>query len=116
MATYQGSCHCGDIRFEVVTDLSDPARCNCSYHIRTGGVGHYVPLSAFTLKSGERSLGEYRFGTRTSAFHFCQRCGISVFAHYDWQGEDRYAVNTGCLEGVDPYALDARLIDGRAYR
>ena len=28
MTTRHGSCHCGGIRFEVDTDLSEPMRCN----------------------------------------------------------------------------------------
>ncbi len=116
MATYSGSCHCGDIQFEIVSDLRNPGVCNCSYCVRRGTIGLYVALEDFTLKSGGESLGEYRFRTRTAAHYFCRRCGISVFGHYSWKGQERYGVNLGCLEGVDVYALEPRLNDGRAYK
>ncbi len=115
METYQGSCHCGDIQFEVLADLSDPGRCNCSYCRRRGTIGCYVDLGTLTVKSTQGSLAEYRFASRVAAHHFCRRCGINVFAHYSWQGVERYGVNLGCLEGVDPDPPNPRLNNGAAY-
>ena len=36
MKTYQGSCHCGRVRFEVRTELTRVSECNCSICRRKG--------------------------------------------------------------------------------
>ena len=47
---------------------------------------------------------------------FCRRCGISVFSHLSWQGEERYLVNLGCLEGFDLFSMaDLPVNDGASY-
>ena len=42
----------------------------------------------------------------------------SSHAHVDAvvaSGEQTYGVNTGCLQGVDPYGLAPELVDGASY-
>ena len=34
--TYTGSCHCGNVRFEVSTDFKMVLQCNCSICSRLG--------------------------------------------------------------------------------
>ncbi len=116
MGEYLGSCQCGAVQFRIVNELEQPGRCNCSYCRRAWNAGHYVEMSDFELTSGEADLGEYRFATRTAAHHFCRRCGISVFSHLRWQGEERYVVNLGCLEGFDLFSMaDLPVNDGASY-
>ena len=116
MGEYLGSCQCGAVQFRIVSELLRPGRCNCSYCRRAWNAGHYVETGDFELTSGEAELGEYRFATRTAAHHFCRRCGISVFSHLRWQGQERYVVNVGCLEGVDLFSMtDLPLNDGASY-
>ncbi|HVH07755.1 MAG TPA: GFA family protein, partial [Myxococcota bacterium] len=35
MPTYHGSCHCGDVRYDVTLDLGEVVECNCSICSRT---------------------------------------------------------------------------------
>ncbi len=61
-------------------------------------------------------LEEYRFASCTAAHYFCRTCGISTFSHYSWQGEQRYGVDLGCVEGFDLFALgELPVNDGAAY-
>jgi hypothetical protein len=115
MKQYLGRCHCGAVRFRVVTDLSDPVRCNCSFCSRRGALMHNVEPAHFELLAGADRLTHYAFGTRTVRHSFCRRCGIFTFFHSRYQGEDMYVVNIGCLEGADPDALTPRLVDGRSF-
>ena len=112
MSVYQGQCHCGAVRFEVRTELENLVRCNCSLCIRRSAVMHYVSPADFTLHSGSDELETYRFSHRTTAHYFCRVCGIFPYFWSDWAGRERYAINVSCLEGVDPYSLDSRLLDG----
>jgi len=75
-----GGCHCGAVRFRVLVE--DPRTCldcNCTICRKKGFLHYIVPPHRFELESGEESLLEYRFGTKTARHLFCQTCGISPF-------------------------------------
>ncbi len=111
MTTRHGSCHCGGIRFEVDTDLSEPMRCNCSFCIRRGAVLQGVPSDRFQLIQGEDLLT--RYGSRDFSDHFfCKICGIHSFTRVKRSNEESVVINVGCLEGVDPEALTPVVFDG----
>jgi hypothetical protein len=40
---YKGSCHCGQIAFEVEGELAQVADCNCSICSRMGALHWFVP-------------------------------------------------------------------------
>ncbi|MDA0572240.1 GFA family protein [Burkholderia gladioli] len=110
--SFQGSCHCGAVRFEVRTPLVPAARCNCSLCRRKGAL--MTPAFArenLTILAGEDALTEYQFNTRVAKHFFCRHCGIYPF-HQTRLDPLRWRVNIGCLEGVDPYALEAAVANG----
>lgn len=111
----RGRCHCAAIRFEIRGEIEHLARCNCSLDIRRNAFLHYVAPDDFTLLAGEDRLATYQFGTETSRHHFCRTCGVFPFFWSNYRGNEHYAVNAGCLEGVDPYAFEPRVIDGRSF-
>lgn len=111
LTTYKGSCHCGAVRFEVQTTLSPALRCNCSLCKRKGAVMAAVAPEHFTLLSGEDHLTLYQAMTRIAKHYFCRVCGIYTF-HRPRTNPNIYRVNVGCLEGVDPLALEVGLHDG----
>ncbi|XUW92002.1 GFA family protein [Burkholderia sp. M6-3] len=108
----KGSCHCGAVKFEVNTPVSPAARCNCSLCRRKGAL-MTPPFTAdqLTIKQGEDALTLYQFNTRVAKHFFCKHCGIYPF-HQTRKDPKLWRVNIGCLEGVDPYTLDAGLSDG----
>ena len=46
--------------------------------------------------------------------YFCKTCGIFTYIADGENGKDGYRVNLGCVEGLDPLALDIRIIDGKS--
>jgi hypothetical protein len=114
--TYQGSCHCGRVKYEVSLDLSKPVlACNCSMCGRSGTLLTFVGADTFKLLSGEDSLGDYQFNKHIIHHLFCKTCGIKAFARGKKQtGEAMVAVNARCLEGVDVGALTIKQIDGKS--
>ena len=108
----QGSCHCGAVKFEVRTAIVPAGRCNCSLCRRKGVLmTPLFPASQLTILSGEDALTLYQFNTKVARHYFCKHCGIYPF-HQTRKDSLQWRVNIGCLEGIDPYALEAGLADG----
>ena len=112
--TYKGSCHCGNVRYEVTTDLAKVISCNCSLCSRAGYLLSFVPASQFKLLSGDDSLKDYRFNKHAIAHVFCTNCGVRAFARGKGKDGEMAAINVRCLEGVDPDTLEITKVNGRA--
>ena len=112
MRSYTGGCHCGQVRFEVTTDLSGVTACNCSICTRKGYLHLIVPPDRFRLLAGEEALSTYRFGTMTAQHRFCRHCGIASF-YVPRSHPDMIDVNARCLDEVDPATLAVAPFDGR---
>jgi hypothetical protein len=69
------------------------------------------PASQLKILSGEDALTLYQFNTRVARHFFCKHCGIYPF-HQTRKDPLQWRVNIGCLEGVDPYSLEAAVADG----
>ena len=46
--------------------------------------------------------------------NFCKSCGIFTYIGDGENAGDGYRVNLGCIEGLDVFALDINIIDGKA--
>lgn len=113
--TYDGSCHCGAVRYQVTTDMAQVITCNCSYCSRRGSVLTFVTPDRFTLQSGGNDLVEYRFNTNRIQHLFCPTCGMEPFARgRKPDGTEMVAINIRCLEGVDLSTLTPIPFDGRS--
>lgn len=111
---YRARCHCGRVRFSFRSEeITTGRRCNCSICIRKGAVmsTQYIPAADFTPPEEMDGLSDYRWGDRDVNHLFCKTCGI-----YPYHGgpDVGYRVNLGCVEGLDPLALEIGIIDGRS--
>ncbi len=116
--TYQGSCHCGAVRFEADIDLSLPTyRCNCSICSRTRFWPAIAKPEALRLLAGQEVLTKYLFNTRCNEHYFCKHCGVRPFGiGHTPDGAKIYGVNLGCLENATAEELAAApivYIDGK---
>lgn len=111
LESYQGSCHCGCVRFEVSTDISQGAVCDCSICRRRGAVMVRCEEKDLTILQGGDSLTCYPFNTQAAQHYFCKVCGIYTF-HKMRKFPEKFGVNTGCLEGVDAHRLSPAFIEG----
>ena len=77
-----GSCHCGDIRFELFWESSPaqiPARaCTCSFCIKHGAAWTAHPHSLLKVRM-RAPAHSYCFGSKTAQFHICPQCGVVPF-------------------------------------
>ncbi|MBL8484049.1 MAG: GFA family protein [Rhodocyclaceae bacterium] len=112
---YQGSCHCGAVRFEVEAELAGVTACNCSICARKGALMWFVPRAQLALQTPESELATYTFNRHKIRHRFCPTCGIHTFGEAAApDGMPMAAINVRCLEGIDADALPVRHFDGRA--
>ena len=112
---FKGSCHCGAIRFSFDGDeIKHGLRCNCSMCSRRGAVmtPYAIAPNKFSIDAEEGALGLYMFGEKTAKHYFCKHCGIYPF-HVTARVPDHFRANIACLEGIDPFALDVEVFDGK---
>ncbi|MCG7876029.1 MAG: GFA family protein [Candidatus Thiodiazotropha taylori] len=112
---YQGSCHCGAVRFSFEGDIIEKGlRCNCSICTRKGAMmsSQAIPSEQFKIQAEEGALGLYQFGAKTAKHFFCNRCGIYTF-HETARFPGHFRANLGCIEGIDPLSMEYDLFDGK---
>jgi hypothetical protein len=116
MKTYQGTCHCGHLKFSVDLDLEKGGtRCNCTICTKTASTNATVKPAQFTALTDESTLGHYAWGTKMATRYFCPHCGVHAYGrgHLEQMGGDFVSVNLNCLDGVDHGTLALGYWDGR---
>ncbi len=111
MTSYQGSCHCGEITFRVISEIDELTTCNCSLCRLRNALMAKVTLDALEILSGENRLGLYEWNTRRAKHYFCKTCGIYLF-HRKRAAPNHYGVNAFSLFGLDPDKLPHRATEG----
>lgn len=112
--TYVGGCHCGNVRYEVTTDLETVYTCNCSICSKRGWILAFVPSEKFTLLQGKDNLTDYQFGKKTIHHLFCPVCGVASFGKGTGPEGEMIAVNVRCLDDVDVDVLKITQVDGKS--
>lgn len=102
MRLHQGSCHCGDVRFECELDLADgTSKCNCSICAKSRFWKAIVPADKFRLLQGADQLADYQFASRNIHHQFCKTCGVKTFGRGSFEPIGAfYAINIMCLDDV----------------
>ena len=109
---YQGSCHCGAIRFEVEAGDDIVAQsCNCSICSKSGFLHLIVPKSHFRLLAGAESITTYIFNTGVAKHTFCKVCGVKPF-YTPRSNPDGVDVNVRCIT-PPPKTLTVEPFDGQ---
>jgi hypothetical protein len=111
---YQGSCHCGQIAFEVEGEIPEVMSCNCSMCQRKGTLMWFVPRQAMTLLTPADKMSTYTFNKHVIKHHFCPACGIHPFGEgKSPDGQAMAAINVRCLEDVELSELKIQNFNGR---
>ena len=113
--THKGSCHCGQIKFEVEGTFDTAMECNCSHCSRKGYLLWFVPRTQFTLQSPESAVAIYTFNKHAIKHHFCPTCGCAPFGLGESRGQAMAAINVRCLEGVELDSIKRKFVDGRSF-
>lgn len=112
---YTGSCHCGNIKFEMDTELTSALACNCSICSRKATLLTFVPAAQFTLLTPDENITTYTFNKHVIKHKFCAICGVQCFGEgTDPKGNAVKAVNIRCLDNIDLDAIPVHHYDGKA--
>ncbi|MGA0600642.1 GFA family protein [Caulobacter sp. KR2-114] len=108
-----GGCHCGGVRFEVLTGPEVLAQtCNCSICAKTGFIHVIVPEARFRITRGAERLTTYTFNTGVARHMFCSTCGVKSF-YRPRSNPDGWSVNARCLDDTAGLTLEIEAFDGR---
>jgi len=121
--TYQGSCHCGAIRFEADIDLDAGSnRCNCTYCAKARAWFAFAKgAERFRLLDGT-GVTEFRWTASGETephltYSFCRTCGVRTFArgHHDGLGGTFHAVHVPTLDLTPEQlaAMPVHYVNGR---
>ena len=111
---YQGSCHCGQVAYEVEGTIDTALACNCSMCQRKGSLLWFVPRAQFRLRTPEDAAATYTFNKHVIKHRFCPTCGIHPYAEgVDPKGNPMAAINLRCIDGIDLAALPVQEFNGR---
>ena len=112
---HHGSCHCGDVKYEVVIDPTQASRCNCSVCTKLGVTTSIVKPDAFTLLVDESTLASFTRFPEIANRYFCKRCHVLVFGkgHLEEVGGDFVSVNLNTIDDFDPLQASFVYWDGR---
>jgi hypothetical protein len=116
--TYQGSCHCGKVRFEADLDLTaGSGKCNCSVCTKTRAWSAIIKPAQFRLLAGQNDTSTYVCGAGISKRYFCRHCGVQVYGigHLAEIGGVFCSINLATLDtdAETLAAIPVRYFDGR---
>ena len=113
---YQGSCHCGQVAFEVEGELTGVMSCNCSMCQRKGTLMWFVPRAALALLTPPENMATYTFNKHVIQHRFCKHCGIQSFAWgKDPRGNEMAAINLRCLEDFEFESIPVKQVNGKVF-
>ncbi|KZW00857.1 hypothetical protein EXIGLDRAFT_123646 [Exidia glandulosa HHB12029] len=113
--TYEGGCHCGRVKFNVVAPPPDElvvTACNCSFCSARGARLIYMKPESLTFTKGSfDDLTKYIWNSKTAWHAFCPVCGIAVGGQF----MGNYGINMRCFEsaGIEVEKLKLQWIDGK---
>ncbi|MDP3402400.1 MAG: GFA family protein [bacterium] len=116
METYEGACHCRNIRYQVELDLTQPVtECNCSHCQMKGFLLQFTTPDKLTILQGEEELNTYRFNKHVIEHMFCSDCGVEPFGRgANPDGTPAVAINVRTIDGIDIGTLTRMPYDGKA--
>jgi hypothetical protein len=110
---YEGSCHCGSVRWTLDGSPDSATACSCTICRRYGALWAYGHENEDVRVSGETHA--YSWGDRDLGFYFCPTCACLAY----WRaiepneaGRRRVGVNLRMAEPASVSRIPIRHLDG----
>jgi len=100
MQTYNGSCHCGRVRFEVDIETESVRICDCSICHKRGALNVRVRAEHIRIHTPLEDLSLYKWHTRVAKDYFCPDCGILPFRR-PRTAPELWTINARCLDDAE---------------
>jgi len=76
---FKGTCHCGNVGFELINHTPEfMLECNCSICRRLGSLWVHAEKHLINLNYSDGDTITYIHGDKSLAFHSCKKCGCST--------------------------------------
>ncbi|MGI9221232.1 MAG: GFA family protein [Woeseiaceae bacterium] len=103
MINIKGSCHCGNIQFDLAWPADAPQigvrECGCSFCQKHGGEWTSHREAELDVRIDDDSrVSRYQFGTSTADFHICSTCGVVPFVVSEIDEQSYAVVNVNAFE------------------
>lgn len=99
---HKAQCHCGAIRVAFETDRPlTPRACQCGFCRKHNARNVTDPEGSAQFALGSETL-RYRFGTGMTDFLICSRCGVSVGAMVEIEGQTYATLNLNAFDDPRP--------------
>jgi hypothetical protein len=119
---HEGRCHCGALRFVFETERAPaPRQCQCGFCRRHGVRMVSDPDGETALTLGPETR-RYRFGTRTTDYLICGRCGCYVGAVAEIDGATFATLNLNAFDDprrdlvAEPVSYEGESAEEKALR
>jgi len=125
LTAIEGACHCGNITYEFRTVFTPESlvirNCQCSFCKAHGGATARDPNGTVKILARDPSLVTlYRFGTKTTDFVICGRCGVYVGAVLTHDGKKFATLNMRLssldIDNAEPVVYDDEPAEDRVSR
>jgi hypothetical protein len=108
----ESSCHCGEVKLEILTSPTEVTDCNCSICRRYGVLWAYYTPAQVRIVSTENAMKAYAWGEKSIGFYRCQQCGCVTHWAAVHRVSDRMGVNARLMAPEILAAAHVRHLDG----
>jgi len=110
---YKGSCHCGNVQFELMKQPQWLVACNCSICSRIAALWAHADTAEVKLHYQQGETIRYVWGDKSLEIHSCKQCGCTThWESMDKKAQDRMAVNFRMCTVDDVAKFAVRKFDG----
>lgn len=109
----RGSCHCGNVRYELDAEPTEAMECNCSICRRKAYLLAFATPAQFRLLTPRSAITVYTFNLHSIRHQFCSTCGCAAFGEGTGPGgQAMVAVNLRCADDFDLSKVKVTQFDG----
>ena len=111
--SYEGQCHCGNVKLTVDALVETGTCCTCSICSRYASIWGYYTESTVNVTVGEKGLDNYIHGDKCISFNRCAHCGcLTHYTSIEGGPDARLAVNFRMFDKTVQDTIRVRLFDG----
>ncbi len=112
----KGSCHCGNIRFDLEWPVSVPIipvrECGCDYCSKHSGAWTSHPDAQLVVNvENSATVSKYRFATQTADFFVCASCGVVPLVLSEIDRQTYAVVNANSFDDKESLILRRNATD-----